>query len=109
VWNEAGEGEGQRALARAGRPDNEEAGTGREVERQVPDRVSFGTGIAKAGALGPDGGRAAIRGELVDQAGNPSSTPVWRSAATIPMATSGRTISPEIPMNSAIAASAVGS
>jgi len=77
VRDQAGQGEGQGALARARRSDDQEALAGSEVER---DLVQGGGGSPRVPE--PDGAGANLdrRSVGVDQVGNPSRTPVRRRA-----------------------------
>jgi hypothetical protein len=90
------------ALAGPGRPDDEQECSGVELERKVVKSVDRGAGVAESEPVGSDrdGPRPMCKRSL-DQAGNPSRTPVWRRAETIPTATSGRTTRPEKAMNPA--------
>jgi hypothetical protein len=109
VRDETGEGKCKRALARPGRPDDEEELAGVEGEGQVPQRVTSGVGVAEAEAVGTDRDGARPPLGRCAQAGNPSRTPVCRNAETMAIATSGRTTSPDAAMNPARTASAPAS
>jgi hypothetical protein len=107
--NESREGKRKCALARTGRPDDEQELAGVEREGQVAERVDPGAGVAEAEAVGTDRDRARPPLGRCAQAGNPSRTPLWRNAETIANATSGRTTIPDTAMNPARTASAAAS
>lgn len=107
--NEPGERQGERALAGPRWADDQQALAFAELERDVTERRSLGTGVAKRDGVGPDRDRARCASRTVGQVGKPSRTPAWRSAPTIARAASGRSTSPETAMNPARMARAVAS
>jgi hypothetical protein len=109
VRNEAGEGKRQRALARPGRPDDEQELARVECKGQVAQRVNSSGAVAEAEPVGTDRDRARPPLGRWAQAGNPSRTPVCRNAETMATATSGSTTSPDTAMKPARTASAPAS
>ena len=75
------ERERQAALARSGRPDDEQAAAGWQLERDALNRRSCGTGILNGQVAGSNGPArfSAVRSRRQDQLGNPSRTPLRRS------------------------------
>jgi len=83
TWDQPGDGECERALAGAGRPDEQEDRARLELELDVGDGRMVGPGVGDREIACPERDRG--------QSGNPSSTPARLSArwsATEPPATS---------------------
>ena len=97
---EAGQTERQRALARSARTEHQQHLARREVEVDVLDGRSLGPGEAKAVPLGVDRGRR--------QGVASGSAPDRRTARSMAIAASGRTMAPEIAIAMAMASTASG-
>ncbi len=99
--DEPSQGKSQRALPGTGRPDDEQAVARRHIQVDRPERRRIRTRIREPEPAGSDRDRpGGVDG--VCQVGNPSRTPVGRSARTIAIAANGRTKSPEIVIDTAV-------
>ena len=98
--DQAGNRQAERALAGPRRPDHEQAGARGHLHVHALDRRSSRPEVREpeVAALDPDRTRPAMTGQV----GNPSSTPVRRSARTSAIEAAGSRTSPEAAMAIAI-------